>query len=241
MEKIDNQELLKQNLIKYVMIWKKYNLLHDQGLTMQFNYDEIGTRRAIDPLLDQKSPQFNEEIFEFVMSFSNNINNVTEEEVELKFNQLFNVKQPEPTSISENSNSSKLVTLDEIKNYQNIISSMSKEDSNKLNYLINNYKKLNIKYINLDTLTYIDESNQERQILKTDIEVLSSKDEEDFDDKTFINEALEITKKNEEANDISKVKDKPKQSGYISAIFLFVLTAFTGGILATILTLILSR
>ena len=59
-----------------------------------------------------------------------------------------------------------------------------------------------------------------------------------------------VKKSNEEEQKIEKPvvqsqkkenQSKKGQSGYISALFLFMLTAFTGGILASIITFILSR
>lgn len=59
----------------------------------------------------------------------------------------------------------KMVTLNEIRNNQNIVNSLKEEDYNKLNYLINNYVYLNIKCINLENLIYIDNNNKLREVV----------------------------------------------------------------------------
>lgn len=219
----------KVNLLEYVNLMNRYDEQAQLGMTLVFTENDKNLMRYMRRLAMQD---------EETRKFLNSINDLKPEEREQAVNEYFNETSKEEL----NTKKTKLVTLDEIKNYQDIISSMNKEDSNKLNYLINNYKKLNIQYINLDTLTYIDENNQERQVSKTDMDVLSSNVEDELDDKTFINDAIKMTKKTEEdVEDILKVKSKDEQSGYISAMLLFALTAFTGGILATIVTLILNR
>lgn len=212
-----------------------------------------------------------------------------------------------------------LLTINEIKNHQQQLSNMNKEDYNKLNYLINNYNNLNIKYINLENLFYIDENNILKEVIydknldryiieepasaynkeenidtndtisenynslqsdyenKPNIELEKNIEIESYDelpqqikDKVKIYyeypELLEkldkdkqeiwkhyidlyqekLDQEQELTNNKPKVKVKQekveeKKAGFISAFLLFILTGFTGGILATILTLILSK
>lgn len=226
----------KVNLLEYVNLMNRYDEQAQLGMTLVFTEDDKNLMRYMRKLAMQD---------EEVRKFLNSINDLKPNERERAVYNYFN----EPLEEENPKSNTRLVTLEDIKNHRDIISAMSKEESNKLNYLINNYKKLNIRYINLENLTYIDENNEEQTV---SLEQLNPKVEDDIlEDKTFVNDALSMVKKsNEEEQKIEKPvvqsqkkenQSKKGQSGYISALFLFMLTAFTGGILASIITFILSR
>lgn len=161
----------------------------------------------------------------------------------------------------------KMITLNEIKDHKQQLQNMNKQQEIKLNYLINNYSKLKIKGINLDNLIYMDENDNlieviydaENDMIVTDAPKHASYDEtevanttetqqtkEVYEDSNYLDEIdkeIEMQKEIVEPvkHDKPKVKTKVKKAGYINAFLLFLLTGFVGGVLATVITLIISR
>lgn len=87
-------------------------------------------------------------------------------------NQLFQTSNDEQNTnnileqqINKSNIELKMVTLNEIKNNPDLVSTLKDEENDKLNYLIDNYIYLNIKCINLENLIYIDNNNKLREVV----------------------------------------------------------------------------
>ena len=236
----------KVSLLQYVDLMNRYDEQKELGLTLNFSESDIALMKYMKKMAMQD---------EEVRRFLNSINDLKPDERERAVHDYYRVDDSSDSD-GDGVHLSKLVTLGDLKNHRDVIASMSKEDSNKLNYIINNNKILDVKYINLETLTYINSNNEEKEVLADDYTMKIPKIEDDvLEDKTFVNDAINMAKKDNSSDDvvvpvkpIKKEQKKPdnksskqEQSGYISAIFLFALTGFTGGILATVVTLVLSK
>ena len=196
----------KENLKLYIDLMNRYDELHKINLTMMFsNEDKILITNMRNIAI--KDPKANE--------FLNSLTSMTPDEREIAVNNYF----------AKEDGTGLLITLDDVKNYKEEIASKSKEEQNKLNYYINHFAELNIKYIRLDDLKYI---TNDGEIEDIDLE------------KTIVKfEPKKIEEKVEEVEEPKIKKKTIKQAGYISAFLLFALTAVTGMIVATILTLVI--
>lgn len=234
----------KDNLRMYVDLMNKYDEQAQMGITMVFNNDEKNLMKYMRQLAIQNKE---------AKKFLNELTNMTPIEREQAVENYF----------GGNKKSTGMITLDNIKDYKEQIDELSKENKNKLNYLINHYNTLKIKGIIISEMKYIDSNDEVRELVydnySNQYRVKGLYEEEKEETNQPIERLTrELYRSNSEEYNLN-VEDEPKKelekytapnkqmrvpekkAGFISACLLFVLTGFTGGILATILTLVLSR
>ena len=124
----------KDNLKLYVYLMNRYYEQAKIGMTLVFNEDEKHLMTYMKKIA-MKDKEANK--------FLNSLTNMTPDERYLAVENLFNKKEGKKD----------IITINEVKDYKDEIASMSKQDQNKLNYIINNYNKLKVKGINLNDLT----------------------------------------------------------------------------------------
>ena len=220
----------KSNLKLYVNLLNKYEEEARMGITMIFSNDEKNLMKYMKQMAIQ-----NEEVRKFL----NELNDMTPEEREIAVDNYYAKKEGKNI----------IITLDDVKNYKEEIANKTKEERNKLNYLINNYSRLKIKGIRLDDLKYIDENDEIKDVdLNDNVVPFKSNNESSNIAKEELPSRLGRRYNEKEESDEDEVSpapiDKPKKekkTGFVSAILLFLFTGFAGGILAIILTLLLSK
>lgn len=235
----------KDNLKLYVDLMNKYDTYKSTEGTMIFNQDE---KNLI--IYMRKLATSNKEANKFL----NSLTDMTPDERYIAVENYFNKQEGK----------SNIITLKEVKDYKDEIASKSKEDQNKLNYIINNYEKLKVKGIILDEVKYIDENDEIKEVNINDNIIPFRKEltpvEEELEDTTdFENDIFssrsksDITSRSEknyeemiESLNAKPVKEKPIQkvkqkSAYVNAIMLFFFTGVAGVILATVLMLLIRK
>lgn len=231
----------RENLLIYVTAWDNYQ----RGNTVALTDLEKKVCTAVN-ILQEKNPE--------LKAFIRSLARLNYEEKVAAVNAYFK-KEEEPV-IEDNND--EMITIEEIKDYPKIVETMSPIETKKLNYIINNSKKLRVKKLSLKDLNYINENDElieviydenRNEIRTTDPDLL------DYTQEIVKPETVDIEEEKIEVNEPeiitfvpplrSTVKPKPKKqkeekSGYVSAFLLFALTGFAGGVIATVLTLILS-
>lgn len=218
----------KLDVKQYVDLMNKYEEQAKLGITMIFTSEEQNLMKYMKKMAI-KDKELN--------AFLNQLTDMTPNERYIAIDKHFHDEKKE---------AKEFITLEEVKDYKEEIASKSKEERNKLNYLINNYSKLKIQGIRLEDLKYLDENGKLKDIDFKSEPIKEVKEtphrskryevEELYNEKT---ELPKIDKPEKENKPIAK--EKNKKSGILGAILLFLLTGFAGAILATILTLILSK
>ena len=222
----------KDNLRLYVDLMNKYEEQDKLGMTLIFTQDE----KLLISYMKKIAIQDKE-----ARAFLNKLNDLRPEERMIAVDNYF--AQKEGKGI--------IITIDEIKDYKEIIDEKSKEDKIKLNYLINNYYRLGIKGIRLDDLKYIDENDEVKDVNLND-NVVPFRREEKLKEETLeeLDTPLRSNRNYDEIEEeniepepvkIRKIKKEKKNAGFVSAFLLFLFTGFAGGVLATILTFILKK
>lgn len=223
----------KDNLRLYVDLMNKYEEQAKLGMTLIFTQDE----KLLMSYMKKIAIQDKE-----ARAFLNKLNDLKPEERMIAVDNYFAKKDGKGI----------IITIDEIKDYKEIIDEKSKEDKNKLNYLINNYSRLGIKGIRLDDLKYIDENDEVKDVDLNDNVVPFRREEkvkeeslEDLDVPLRSNRNYDEIEEEEIIKPVpikpKKNKKEEKNSGFISAFLLFLFTGFAGGVLATILTFLLKK
>lgn len=231
----------RENLLIYVTAWDNYQ----RGNTVALTDLEKKVCTAVN-ILQEKNPE--------LKAFIRSLARLNYEEKVAAVNAYFK-KEEEPV-IEDNND--EMITIEEIKDYPKIVETMSPVETKKLNYIINNSKKLRVKKLSLKDLNYINENDElieviydenRNEIRTTDPDLL------DYTQEIVKPETVDIEEEKIEVNEPeiitfvpplrSTVKPKPKKqkeekSGYVSAFLLFALTGFAGGVIATVLTLLLS-
>lgn len=231
----------RENLLIYVTAWDNYQ----RGNTVALTDLEKKVCTAVN-ILQEKNPE--------LKTFIRSLARLNYEEKVAAVNAYF--KKDEEPELEENNDG--MITIEEIKDYPEIVGTMSPVETKKLNYLINNSRKLRVKKLNLKDLSYINEDDKlieviydedRNEIRTTDPDLLDYTQEivrpETVDieeEKIEVNEPEEITfiAPPKALVKHAKKKQKAQKSGYVSAFLLFALTGFAGGVIATVLTLILS-
>ena len=231
----------RENLLIYVTAWDNYQ----RGNTVALTDLEKKVCTAVN-ILQEKNPE--------LKSFIRSLARLNYEEKVAAVNAYFK-KEEEPV-IEDNND--EMITIEEIKDYPKIVETMSPVETKKLNYIINNSKKLRVKKLSLKDLNYINENDElieviydenRNEIRTTDPDLLDYTQEivkpETVDieeEKIEVNEPEEITFIAPPKTLVkhAKKKQRAQKSGYVSAFLLFALTGFAGGVIATVLTLILS-
>ena len=149
----------KENLQLYVNLMNKYEEQAKMGITMVFTSDEKNLMSYM-----KKMAIKDEEL----KAFLNSLTNMTPMERYEAIDRRFNKKKE-----------GIIITLAEVKDYKELIDEKSKEDKNKLNYLINNYSRLNVQGIRLDDMKYIDENGEFREVDMNDNIVPFRKEEKE--------------------------------------------------------------
>ncbi len=199
----------KINMMMYVNLMNKYEENTKLDITMVFSPEEKILLKNM-----KEAALKDDELKEFL----NTLTNMTPEERE------FAVKR----RYQENNG---YIKLQEIKDYNDVVINMTKEEQNKLNNLINNYSELNMQGINLEKLTYLDAEGNEKSISEPKRETKKAIE------KSF-EEPLRMAKQTSKP---IKKEPKKQEKGLIKALVLFLITGILGGVSATILTLILSK
>ncbi len=124
---------------------------------------------------------------------------------------------------------------DELKNYTEKIDRMNPSNKKKFNFIINNRSIYNVKAINLDYAIYLNEKDELLEVMYDQSKQTIS-----------VRNTTEKYKKVQPERVMNTPKEEPalaikSKSGFINAFLLFTLTGFTGGVLATILSLFLSK
>ena len=224
----------RENLLIYVNAWNNYK----KGNTMFYTDTERNVLNTISKLRETNS-----ELDRFIKSLTN----LSEQERIDAVNNYFKKEEPEENAAD------KMVSIEEIKNYPNITGAMSPIERKKLNYLINNAKILHVKQLDLNTLNYVNENGNLIEVIydeeKNEIRT-NDPDLLDYTQEIITPETIDKPVEKEEPEVITFVappkalvknkKQKPLKSGYVSAFLLFALTGFAGGVIATVLTLLLS-
>lgn len=220
----------KDNLRLYVNLMNKYDEESKMGITMVFNSDEKNLMSYMKKIAI-KDKEANK--------FLNSLTSMTPEEREQAVEDYFKDDTEEKDII---------ITLSDVKDYKEEIANKSKEDQNKLNYLLNNYNKLKIKGIWLSDLKYIDENDEVKDIdlkkiakeeEKEEKQEIKSRTERNYDEleesveEPIIKPAKKETKKPEKKENI-KVE-------YLKAGLLFFITAIIGVVLAVVALMILKK
>lgn len=231
----------RENLLIYVTAWDNYQ----RGNTVALTDLEKKVCTAVN-ILQEKNPE--------LKAFIRSLARLNYEEKVAAVNAYFK-KEEEPV-IEDNND--EMITIEEIKDYPKIVETMSPVETKKLNYIINNSKKLRVKKLSLKDLNYINENDElieviydenRNEIRTTDPDLL------DYTQEIVKPETVDIEEEKIEVNEPevvtfiappkalvkhAKKKQRAQKSGYVSAFLLFALTGFAGGVIATVLTLILS-
>lgn len=128
-----------------------------------------------------------------------------------------------------------MVESNDLKNYIEKIDRMDPSNKKKFNFIINNRSIYNVKAINLDYAIYLNEKDELLEVMYDQSKQTIS-----------VRNTTEKYKKVQPERVMNTPKEEPalaikSKSGFINAFLLFTLTGFTGGVLATILSLFLSK
>ncbi len=224
----------KDNLKLYVDLMNRYDEETKLGMTMVFNSDEKNLLSYMKKIAI-KDKEANK--------FLNSLTTMSPEEREQAVEDYF---KEEDKDI--------IITLDDVKDYKEEIANKSKEDQNKLNYLINNYNKLKIKGIWLSDLKYIDENDEVKDIdlkkiakeeEKEEIKEYKSRTDRNYDELKDIDEEDEeiiLPVKKETTKSTKKpVKKENTKAEYFKASALFLSTALVGVVLAIVALLFIKK
>lgn len=228
----------KINFVLYVNLMNKYEKQASEGTTMIFSSDEKNLMKYMREIAKKDVE---------TRKFLNELTDMSPREREEAVEKLF-----EPSKKTDS-----FITIDEIRDYKEQIDELSKDEKNKLNYIINNYKKFNVKGIYLDPVKFIDSDDIEREVTfdkKTNqYTVKGLKIEPEIEEE--VNEPVRETrysrleepikekliKDEPEKKKINKEPKKSNKKGIIGAILIFLFTAFAGCMIATVVSLILSK
>ena len=226
----------KDNLKLYVDLMNKYDEQAKLGITMVFTDDEKLLMSYMKKLAI-KNKEANK--------FLNSLTSMTAEEREQAVEDYFKEDEEEPSDV--------IITLEDVKDYKEEIASKSKEDQNKLNYLINNYNKLKIKGIWLSDLKYIDENDEVKEIdlkkiAKEEEKEIKTRSNRNYDDLVVDDDTEEIIpiippveSKTPKKSSKKPVKKENTKKEYIKAGIVFLFTALAGIALAFLILLLLKK
>lgn len=131
----------------------------------------------------------------------------------------------------------KMVTEQDLKDEVERIDRMNNTEKKKFNYIINNRSINHVKAMNLKHFVYLNENDELLEVMYDEkfqgIKV--RKTDEPY--KIIYDPIIEEDEELEEENKIIPMR----KSGFINAFLLFLFTGFTGGVLATVLSLVLSK